>query len=154
NYQFANGDPFFDSVAYRGAFDPHLPRNQQWDWGWTNYDPQNYDPEATVSANTYAMADGWNMASLPLSQVSNNSVAALFPTATSRAFSYNGTYQSNTTMSHGPGYWVKFTGAQSPEVVGCLNYYDTIGINPGWNIIGSVADTVPVGSLTTSANLT
>ncbi len=154
NFQFAAGDPFFDSVSYRGAFDPHLPRNQQWDWGWTNYDPQNYDPEATVSANVYNMADGWNMMSLQFSQVSNPAVSALFPTAVSRAFSYNGTYQPNTSISHGPGYWMKFSGAQTPEVVGCLNYYDTISINQGWNIVGSVADTVPVGNVTTSANLT
>ena len=40
-----SGDAWFDSVSYRGAFDPTLPRNQQWDWSWANYDPQNYDPE-------------------------------------------------------------------------------------------------------------
>lgn len=34
------GDAFFDSVSYRGAFDPALPFNQQWTAGWTNFDPQ------------------------------------------------------------------------------------------------------------------
>lgn len=35
-------DPaFFQSVNYRGAFDPALAMNQQWTAGWTNFDPQN-----------------------------------------------------------------------------------------------------------------
>jgi hypothetical protein len=37
------GDNWYTNVSYRGAFDPSLPRNQQWDWGWANYDPQNTD---------------------------------------------------------------------------------------------------------------
>jgi hypothetical protein len=42
------GDSFFDSVSYRGAFDPSKSRSQQWDGGWSNYDPNNYEPEADV----------------------------------------------------------------------------------------------------------
>ena len=34
---------FFDSVSYRGAFDPSLPVDQQWTAGWTNLDPQHTD---------------------------------------------------------------------------------------------------------------
>lgn len=43
------GDSWFDSVWYRGAFDPSLPRSQQWDFGWTNYEPENYDPEQATN---------------------------------------------------------------------------------------------------------
>jgi hypothetical protein len=35
------GDAFYDSVSYRGAFDPSLPMSQQWTAGWTNFDPEN-----------------------------------------------------------------------------------------------------------------
>lgn len=35
------GDSWFTATSYRGAFDPSLARNQQWDAGWANYDPQN-----------------------------------------------------------------------------------------------------------------
>jgi len=42
------GDTWFDTTAkFRGAFNPAVPRNQQWDWGWSNYEPNNYDPELT-----------------------------------------------------------------------------------------------------------
>ena len=35
-------DPaFFASTSYRGAFDPSKARSEQWDYGWTNYNPQN-----------------------------------------------------------------------------------------------------------------
>lgn len=35
--------PFFVHGNYRGAFDPSKARDQQWDFGWTNYAPQNKD---------------------------------------------------------------------------------------------------------------
>ncbi len=34
-------DGWFTPVSFRGAFDPKAPRSAQWDWGWSNYDPQN-----------------------------------------------------------------------------------------------------------------
>ncbi len=34
---------WFDSVSYRGAFDPSKALNQQWTAGWTTFDPQNVD---------------------------------------------------------------------------------------------------------------
>jgi hypothetical protein len=45
------GDTWFDTTpTYRGAFDPSKPKDQQWDYGWTNYDPQNYDPLTAVNS--------------------------------------------------------------------------------------------------------
>ncbi|MFA5834340.1 MAG: T9SS type A sorting domain-containing protein [Bacteroidota bacterium] len=41
-------DGWFSSVSFRGAFDPKAPRSQQWDWGWSNYDPQNTNYGGTV----------------------------------------------------------------------------------------------------------
>ncbi|MFA6455623.1 MAG: T9SS type A sorting domain-containing protein [Bacteroidota bacterium] len=43
-------DAFFTHVSYRGAFDPAAARDQQWDFGWTNYHPQDYDPTVTAVA--------------------------------------------------------------------------------------------------------
>jgi hypothetical protein len=40
-------DPFFQQVTYRGAFDPNVPMSEQWTAGWTEFDPQNYNPELT-----------------------------------------------------------------------------------------------------------
>lgn len=39
--QLANS--FFTQVSYRGAFDPSKARDMQWDFGWSNYSPQNKD---------------------------------------------------------------------------------------------------------------
>jgi hypothetical protein len=147
NFQFANGDPFFDSVSYRGAFDPHVPRNQQWDWGWTNYDPQNYDPEATVGSVPYLVADDWNMISLPFKQVDDPSVTALYPATSGTAYQYTGSYSTVGSLTHGPGYWLKFLGMQAGTIIGCTSLIDTVAVRNGWNLIGSVSDTVPVVSV-------
>ena len=140
------GDAWFDSVGYRGAFDPSLPRNQQWDWGWTNYDPNNYDPEA-VYAVASNVIDGWNLVSLPMSSVPDPSVLGVYPTSTSAAFQYNNGYSTAATLSHGIGYWLKFSGAQAVTLNGFRSILDTIAVNPRWNIIGSVALPVSVSNI-------
>ncbi len=140
------GDTWFDSVSYRGAFDPSKPRDQQWDWGWTNYDPQNYDPEAPVTGMTYQVADGWNLLSLPIKGSLNTTTA--FPTANSDAFSYSGGYVSQSNLSNGNGYWVKFNGNQSfSTIVGVTDLKDTFQVSSKWNMIGSLSTPVAVSSL-------
>jgi len=42
------GDAFFDNVTYRGAFVPGQPMSAQWTAGWTNFEPENYNPEVTT----------------------------------------------------------------------------------------------------------
>ncbi len=140
------GDAWFDSVSYRGAFDPSLPRNQQWDWGWTNYDPNNYDPEAvyTVASN---VIDGWNLVSVPMKSLADPTVLGVFPTSTSAAYQYNTGYTTAATLSHGIGYWLKFSGAQAVTLNGFRSIVDTIAVNPKWNIIGSVALPVSVANI-------
>jgi hypothetical protein len=140
------GDAWFDSVGYRGAFDPSLARDQQWDWGWANYEPNDYDPENpnTIAAN---VIDGWNLVSVPMREVADPSVLGVFPTATSAAFQYNGSYTTSPTLTHGPGYWLKFSGAQTVNVGGFASILDTIGVSAKWNIVGSVAVPVSVSNI-------
>jgi hypothetical protein len=140
------GDAFFDSVSYRGAFDPHLPRNQQWDWGWTNYDPQNYDPEAasTVALN---MASGWNMISIPFRDFSSFALSAVFPTAVPPAYGWQSGYISYSSIERGKGYWLKFHGDQTINMTGLKSVDDTIQVGGRWNMIGSVAESVSVGNI-------
>ncbi len=143
------GDTWFDSVSYRGAFDPSKPRDQQWDWGWTNYDPQNYDPEAPVTGMTYQVEDGWNMVSLPIK--GSISKATAFPSASSDAFSYSAGYVSQSNLSNGNGYWVKFNGSQSfSTIVGVTNLIDTFQLSSRWNMIGALSAPVAASSLTTN----
>ncbi len=139
------GDAFFDTTArYRGCFDPNLPRDQQWDWGWSEYEPENYDPEATVSNVAYTVSGSWNMISLPMRNVDDASVHALFPGATTSAFSYSGSYTPRFTMDHAIGYWLKFGGPLSTNIVGSPAVIDTFNLGAKWNMVGSVKMPVPI----------
>ncbi|HLA99773.1 MAG TPA: plastocyanin/azurin family copper-binding protein, partial [Bacteroidota bacterium] len=84
------------------------------------------------------VADGWNLLSLPFG-TDDSSVAALYPTALSQAFIYSGGYQARSAVSTGEGYWIKFGGSQPVNLDGSLLETDTVGVSPGWNIIGSVS---------------
>jgi hypothetical protein len=48
-------DSWFDNVSYRGAFTPGLPMSQQWTAGWTQLNPQGYDPEITAGVEESSM---------------------------------------------------------------------------------------------------
>ena len=90
---------------------------------------------------------GWNLISLPV-QVSDNSVATLFPAAVSRAFAYQGSYTPLTTMNDGYGYWLKFNDTQSVVLHGFSVKRDSLSAQQGWNLIGSLSVPLPAGNLT------
>ncbi|MDI6765292.1 MAG: hypothetical protein QME52_00445 [Bacteroidota bacterium] len=91
---------------------------------------------------------GWNMISLP-AITTDVRKTDLFPTATSHAFSYNGsTYIRHDTLQKGIGYWMKFSSDQTISIIGSKINIDTINVLPGWNMIGSISTPVPVGSTT------
>ena len=109
-------------------------------------------PSAQASAGiavsqTYNVQGSWNIISVPLT-VSDFSKAALYPTATSSAFGYNGSgYVITSTLTNGTGYWLKFNGAQSPTLTGLLLTNDTINVVTGWNMIGSLSQRIAVSSI-------
>ena len=91
-------------------------------------------PPSSVSME---LTSGWNLVSLPLT-VPDDSVTALFPTATSEAFRYDvGGYVPSQTLQPGVGYWLRFNADQSVELFGSPLHQDTIDVEPGWNLIGS-----------------
>ncbi len=45
---------FFTAVSYRGAFDPSKSRSEQWDAGWTNYNPNAKDYTTNVLTESSA----------------------------------------------------------------------------------------------------
>jgi hypothetical protein len=91
---------------------------------------------------------GWNLMSLPL-RTNDQRKSWLFPMATSNAFSYvfPSGYQARDTFTTGVGYWLKFPSEQGVTVAGELVASDTISLNVGWNMIGSISDSVPVTSI-------
>ncbi|MBI3194762.1 MAG: VCBS repeat-containing protein, partial [Ignavibacteriae bacterium] len=92
---------------------------------------------------------GWNIISVP-SFVIDNKTNALFPKATSSAFAFSETgYYQNDSLLHGVGYWLKFAAPETVTISGYEMLTDTIDVFSGWNMIGSVSDSVTVSSITT-----
>ncbi len=103
-------------------------------------------PESSNVAVSLSYLSGWNLISLPV-RVSDNSVTALFPSAVSRAFAYQGSYTPLTTMADGYGYWLKFNDTQSVTLHGLSLLRDSLTAQQGWNLIGSVTVPFPAVNL-------
>jgi len=99
-----------------------------------------------TTSTSLSVDDRWNMISVPMA-VSDYSKSALFPTALSPAFGYQGSYQIYGTLQKGVGYWLKFNGDQSVMMAGYLLTQDTIGVSAGWNMIGSLSGSIPVANV-------
>jgi photosystem II stability/assembly factor-like uncharacterized protein len=89
---------------------------------------------------------GWNLISLHLN-VGNPQASALFPNASSGAFTYESSYILCNTLLVGNGYWVKFPGAQFFNYTGDSITIDTINVRAGWNLIGSISHPVNVSDI-------
>jgi len=107
----------------------------------------NYSP----NAGKFDFLDGWNLISLPMNVVSNK-LKDVFLSTAPLAFYYNGSYISSDTFTFGLGYWLKFPQAQSVWISGTLVLKDTFDLSIGWNLMGSLSDTVLAESLTTTPN--
>src|SRR5204863_5823228 len=70
-----------------------------------------------AGVDQYAMTGSWNLISLPR-DVSDKSKVSVFPTASTHAFAYQGSYVSKDTLRIGTGYWVKFSSPQSVTITG------------------------------------
>lgn len=92
------------------------------------------------------LAPGWNMISLPIS-VADARPTILFPTATSRAFRYQGTYIEQSPLVNGFGYWLKFPSQASAPLAGSTIAAETLAVAKGWNMIGPVSFPVPISTI-------
>lgn len=95
------------------------------------------------------ITQGWNLISLPLI-VPDGRTATLFPSAISRAYSYQSGYTRQDTLQSGVGYWLKFAAAETVQIVGTLVNSDTMPLQSGWNMIGSLG--VPIDTSEVSTN--
>ncbi len=106
--------------------------------------------EAGVAVGTtvlYPVADRWNMVSVPLT-LSDYTASTVYGSAVSSVFAFEGSYVAKSTLTHGQGYWVKFSGGQNISLHGVFRESDSISLQAGWNLIGSVSGPVPVGNIT------
>jgi hypothetical protein len=130
----ARGTTFYWRVsAKRGS--ESLPFSQPW----------HFTTRSTASI-PYAISSQWNLISMPV-MVSDFRKDILFPTSVSPAYDYNGSYRAVDTLRVGTGYWLKFDAAQDLAIVGYPVEADTVQVDAGWNIIGSIASDVPVSSV-------
>jgi hypothetical protein len=98
-------------------------------------------------ANKYIK--GWNIISVPLTML-DFSKQALYSTSNSPAYAYEGIYVEKDTLKNGLGYWLKFESEDSVALTGGILLKDTINLIAGWNLIGSISDTVAVTSITSN----
>ncbi|RCK73945.1 MAG: Cell surface protein [Ignavibacteriae bacterium] len=92
----------------------------------------------TYTTVNIIVSSGWNMISVPL-RVNDLRKSVLFPDAVSSAYGYFAGYQVRDTLKNGIGYWLKFPLDAQLPVVGTGIISDTIDVNGGWNIIGTIS---------------
>ena len=107
--------------------------------------------ESSLATQQLTMTAGWNLISLPLT-VSSNAKTSLFPTASSDAFAFVGGYVPQSLLDIGLGYWLRFDSVQDVSISGSFISADTIAVNPGWNLIGSISGPVNVATITSIPN--
>ena len=90
-----------------------------------------------------SIASQWNLISLPVLPVTLLKHDH-YPTAISSAFFYQGSYAAKETLKFGQGFWLKFGGAATFNIDGYTVTDDTVALNAGWNIVGSISVPVPV----------
>ncbi|HJW28912.1 MAG TPA: T9SS type A sorting domain-containing protein, partial [Saprospiraceae bacterium] len=99
--------------------------------------------------------DTWNMVSVPL-LMNDYLKTVLYPTATSVAFVYAGSYQQRDTLRNLAGYWLKFPALKTVGFTGTAFASDTADVNNNWNMIGCVSypvntsDIISLGTSVTS----
>ncbi|MFI5252839.1 MAG: T9SS type A sorting domain-containing protein [Bacteroidota bacterium] len=104
------------------------------------------DSVHTVSFN---VVKGWNMMSIPIHF--HGVVNGGMPWNPYNPFCYCGGYGYHQidTLNDGTGYWLKFQNAQTLSFSGHLLLSDTITVNTGWNMAGSISVPISVSNITT-----
>jgi len=102
-----------------------------------------YDPvtggETTLQINHLS---GWNLVGLPLN-VENSYYNVLFPDAINGTlFSYSGGFNSETSLTPGAGYYLRFPDDGSDLVTGTIISSLTLTLVEGWNLITGI--TAPI----------
>jgi photosystem II stability/assembly factor-like uncharacterized protein len=107
--------------------------------------------EFTASAANIniAYAAGWNLISNPVTNpVPGDSVRQMFPTSLNPyAFEFAGGYVQKYRLANGKGYWEKFPSAGTQAVTGTPRTRDSMSVAAGWNIVGSISNTVDTNTI-------
>jgi hypothetical protein len=150
------GDAFYDNVSYRGAFDPTKPMSQQWTANWTNFDPNNYDPEGVTTVSV-TIGTPWNLVAVSVVP-STFDADLLFPGKSGSMFVFNTTTQAYAlapTLANGQGYWARYTTSGSNSISGSAVSGTTVTVaQAGWVLLGSMTNPVNISALSLSSGAT
>jgi uncharacterized protein (TIGR02145 family) len=91
---------------------------------------------------------GWNLLSLPV-KIDSTPINVTFMSAVSEAFLYQDGYMHRDTITNGMGFWLKFDSAETFILSGEPIHKDTINMNTGWNMIGTLSVPIPKSFITT-----
>jgi ELWxxDGT repeat protein len=120
--------------------------NEPW-YLWTN-------GGAAIDTIVTSPKSGWNLVSLPVN-AADGARSVLFPTSITSAFAWeSGVYAAHDTLEPMPGYFLKFPSDTSVELIGTELTQDSVNVNAGWNLMGSISSPVDVGDVLLSAGLT
>ena len=95
-----------------------------------------------VPDSTYRISEGWNLLSFP-KLVTDYSINKYYPTAISDLFIYHNSYMPLDTIPIKSGYWLKSSATQNMIIQGAPRLVDTLELITGWNLIGTIDDTIP-----------
>jgi len=107
-------------------------------------------PEDPIIPNSVHISvnNRWNLVSVPVLRSSYDKTT-LFPTSISDAYQYeDGGYVARDTLETGKAYWLQFGSAQSVIITGDTIVNQSISVQEGWNMIGSVSSPIVVSSIT------
>jgi hypothetical protein len=105
---------------------------------------RSFTPVEGFTTVALGWQSGWDLVSLPV-ETTADSVHRVFPQSLlSSAFSFqaDGGYTPESRLRAGAGYWTKFGAAGSGSISGRGVAADTIEVEAGWNLVGSIS--VPV----------
>ena len=93
--------------------------------------------------------ESWNLVGLPLEVLISN-YQQVFPDAmdgTLYSFSENGTYEIETDLIAGNGYWLRFPSAGSNPVIGLPMNEVIIPLTTGWNLLAGISISIPIENI-------
>jgi hypothetical protein len=100
-----------------------------------------------ISTFYIPVSKNWNLLSIPMELIESRK-DSVFPKAVSSAFAFNdGSYLVVDTLKNRVGYWLKFDTTITVQNEGTPILTDTIDIKTGWNLIGTISDTVNTSSI-------
>jgi hypothetical protein len=104
---------------------------------------------STLSLN---INSGWNMISVPLTVIDYKKTE-LLPSSSSNAYTFLSAYVVRDTLQNGLGYWLKFPSADEIVFTGDMRISDSVIVNSGWNMIGSISIPIKANNILTSEGI-